>query len=61
MTIRVIVHIAIWVVQSVNKTIEGYNETDGIFDIPVIDIPLMFILSALSRFPIIGILFLIFC
>ena len=61
MTIRVIVLIAIWVVWSVNKTIEGYSETDGIFDIPVIDIPLMFILSALSRFPIIGILFLIFC
>lgn len=60
MTIRVIVLIAIWAVWSVNKTIDGY-ETGGIFDIPVIDIPLMFILSALSRFPIIGILYLIFC
>lgn len=61
MTIRVIVLIAIWAVWSVNKTIEGYCEEGGFFDIPVIDIPLAFVLSALSRFPIIGILFLIFC
>ena len=61
MTIRVMVLIAIWAVWSVNKTIEVYCETGGFFDIPIIDVPLAFILSALTRFPIIGILYLIFC
>lgn len=61
MTVRIIILIAIWAIWSVTKAIEGYCDTGGFFDIPVVDIPLAFILSALTRFPIIGILYLIFC
>lgn len=61
MTIRVIVLIAIWTCWTIVKTIEGYCENGGFFDIPIVDIPLMFIITAITYFPIIGILYLIFC
>lgn len=61
MFIRVIILIAIWAIWSVARTIKEYSEKGGFFDIAVIDIPLEFILSAVFYFPIIGILYLIFC